>query len=59
MGADRIFQFKQPLFALYRSTAKENLPAPLLHSRDFRLDEDCLTVGALMHVALVLDGQRV
>ena len=36
-------------------TAKENLPAPLLHSRDFTLDEDCLTVGALMHVALVLD----
>ena len=39
-------------------TAKENLPAPLLHSRDFMLDEDCLTVGALMHVALVLDGQQ-
>ena len=39
-------------------TAKENLPAPLLHSRDFKLDEDCLTVGALMHVALVLDGQQ-
>lgn len=36
---------------------KEDLPAPLLHSRDFRLDEDCLTVGAMMHVALVLDGQ--
>ena len=30
-------------------------PAPL-HSRDFRIDEDCLTVGTLMHVALVLDG---
>ncbi len=39
-------------------TKKENLPAPLLHSRDFSLDEDCLTVGALMHVALVLDGQK-
>jgi len=39
-------------------TKKENLPAPLLHSRDFSLDEDCLTVGALMHVALVLDGQQ-
>lgn len=36
---------------------KENMPAPLLHSRDFHLDEDCLTVGAMMHVALVLDGQ--
>jgi len=36
---------------------KENMPAPLLHSRDFRLDEECLTVGAMMHVALVLDGQ--
>ena len=32
---------------------KEN-PAPL-HSRDFALDEDCLTIGTLMHVALVLD----
>jgi len=31
-------------------------PAPL-HSRDFDLDENCLTVGALMHVALALDGQ--
>lgn len=36
---------------------KENMPAPLLHSRDFRLDEECLVVGAMMHVALVLDGQ--
>lgn len=35
----------------------EDMPAPLLHSRDFHLDEDCLTVGAMMHVALVLDGQ--
>lgn len=32
---------------------KEN-PAPL-HSRDFALDEDCLTIGTLMHVALVMD----
>lgn len=36
---------------------KEDMPAPLLHSRDFHLDEGCLTVGAMMHVALVLDGQ--
>ena len=36
---------------------KEDMPAPLLHSRGFHLDEDCLTVGAMMHVALVLDGQ--
>ncbi len=36
---------------------KENMPAPLLHSRDFRLDEGCLSVGAMMHMALVLDGQ--
>ena len=34
----------------------EWMPAPPLHSRDFRIDENCLTVGALMHVALVLDG---
>lgn len=33
----------------------ENLPAPPLHSRDFHLEEDCLTIGTLMHVALVLD----
>ena len=35
--------------------AKENMPAPPLHSKDFALDERCLTIGALMHVALVLD----
>ena len=29
--------------------------APPLHSRDFYLDESCLTIGTLMHVALVLD----
>lgn len=34
----------------------EWMPAPPLHSRDFRIDENCLTIGALMHVALVLDG---
>ena len=34
----------------------EWMPAPPLHSRDFRIDEDCLTIGTLMHVALVLDG---
>lgn len=33
------------------------MPAPPLHSRDFRLNEDCLTIGTLMHVALALDGQ--
>lgn len=32
------------------------MPAPPLHSKDFRIDEDCLTVGVLMHAALVLDG---
>lgn len=32
------------------------LPAPPLHSQDFHIDEDCLIVGTLMHVALVLDG---
>lgn len=36
----------------------EWMPAPPLHSKDFRIDEDCMTVGALMHVALVLDGQE-
>lgn len=34
----------------------EWMPAPPLHSRDFRIDEACLTVGTLMHTALVLDG---
>lgn len=32
------------------------LPAPPLHSKDFFIDENCLTIGTLMHVALVLDG---
>ena len=32
------------------------MPAAPLHSKDFRIDEDCLTIGTLMHVALVLDG---
>ena len=35
----------------------EKMPAPPLHSRGFELDERCLTIGALMHVALVMDGQ--
>ena len=35
----------------------EWMPAPPLHSKDFRIDENCLTIGTLMHVALVLDGQ--
>ena len=34
----------------------EWMPAPPLHSRDFRIDENCLTIGTLMHVALVLDA---
>jgi len=34
----------------------EDMPAPALHAREFYLDERCLTVGALMHAALVLDG---
>jgi len=32
------------------------MPAPALHAREFHLDERCLTVGALMHVALVLEA---
>lgn len=36
----------------------EWMPAPPLHSRDFHLDEDCLLIGVMMHVALVLDGQN-
>ena len=35
----------------------ENMPAPPLHSKDFHLEEDCLTIGTLMHVSLVLDGR--
>ncbi len=38
--------------------APEWMPAPPLHSKDFRIEEDCLTIGALMHVALVLDGAK-
>ena len=37
--------------------APEQVPGAPLHSRDFTLDERCLSVGAMMHVALVLDGQ--
>jgi len=33
----------------------ENLPAPPLHSKDFYLEEDCLVVGTMMHVALAMD----
>ena len=36
----------------------EWMPAPPLHSKDFRIDEDCLTIGTLMHVALALDGAK-
>ena len=36
-------------------TPRGHLPAPALHSKDFYLDEECLTNGVLMHVALVLD----
>ena len=36
--------------------SSEWMPAPPLHSRDFRIDENCLTIGTLMHVALALDG---
>lgn len=36
-------------------SAPEKMPAPPLHSKDFAPDERCLTIGALMHVALVLD----
>ncbi len=35
----------------------EWMPAPPLHSKDFRIDERCLAIGTMMHVALVLDGQ--
>ncbi len=35
---------------------QEELPAPPLHSREFHLDEDCLIIGTMMHVALVLDN---
>ena len=31
------------------------MPAPPLHSREFQIDENCLTIGTLMHIALVLD----
>ncbi len=36
-------------------TPAGKLPAPALHSKDFYLDEECLTIGTLMHVALVFD----
>ena len=36
---------------------EEEMPAPPLHSKDFHINEDCLTIGTLMHAALVLDNQ--
>ena len=36
-------------------TPRGHLPVPALHSKDFYLDENCLTIGTLMHVALVFD----
>jgi len=36
-------------------SAPEKMPAPPLRSTEFAPDERCLTIGALMHVALVLD----
>ncbi len=36
----------------------EWMPAPPLHSKDFHIDERCLIIGTMMHVALVLDGQN-
>lgn len=36
----------------------EWMPAPPLHSKDFKIDEECLTIGTLMHVALVLDDSN-
>ncbi len=36
--------------------APEWMPAPPLHSKDFHIDENCLTIGAMMHVALALDN---
>ena len=35
----------------------EWMPAPPLHSKDFHIDENCLTIGTLMHVALVMDRE--
>ena len=36
---------------------QEDMPAPPLHSKDFILDEDCLTIGTAMHVALAMDHE--
>lgn len=36
----------------------EWMPAPPLHSRDFRIDENSLTIGTLMHVTLALDETK-
>lgn len=36
----------------------EWMPAPPLHSRDFKLDEDCLLLGTMMHIGLVLDAMN-
>jgi len=36
---------------------ESDMPAPPLHSKDFILDEDCLTIGTAMHVALAMDNE--
>ena len=38
------------------SSVDKKDPAPL-HSKDFDLDENCLTIGTLMHVALAMDKE--
>lgn len=34
------------------------MPAPPLHSKGFKIDEECLAIGTLMHVALALDDME-
>lgn len=36
---------------------ESDMPAPPLHSKDFILDEDCLVIGTMMHVALAMDNE--
>ena len=54
-GEDFAYFVEQVPGAFWHLGCSASLPAPTLHSRDFRPDERCLPVGAAMQCALALD----
>ena len=55
-GEDFSFFVREKPGAFWHLGCSEDLPAPSLHSRDFRLDERCLPIGAAMQAGLVLSA---